>query len=268
MDMGAKEKIIDRWNRIPTEARMLVLLLFCLGLFGALARLNIPLPRTESAGETDVPILLPTSSQEISRIDLPEKTLVFSFDAGSGDISAAKILDVLGKHKVKGTFFMTGKFAEEHPDLVRDIVRRGHEIFNHTYSHPRMTELSSEEIGAELEKMDAILRNIAKISARPYFRPPFGDRDDRVLESAYANGYQSVYWSVDAGDWEIGATNESVKNKIYGNALPGTIFLMHVGDAVTGDILDEVFTKFEREGYRLLSLGQAVTEQNRFVNNK
>lgn len=199
-----------------------------------------------------------TSSVEISRGDTSRQQVIFTFDCGSGDVSVSKILAVLAKHKVKGTFFMTGRFIEQYPDSVKRIAIAGNEIFNHTYDHPYLTKMSDEEIADELNKADMILKSAVGVSSKPFFRPPYGDRDERVRKVAAENGYEDVYWSIDAHDWMTDATEEVVKERILSNIAPGNIYLMHVGDTITGSILDEVFTSIELRGYKIVSLTQGL----------
>jgi peptidoglycan/xylan/chitin deacetylase (PgdA/CDA1 family) len=217
-------------------------------------------PVVDKITQNDTPKILPLiTDKEISRGSTEKKQVIFTFDAGSGDVSTRKILSVLKDYGVKGTFFVTGQFAERYPDLVREILAGGHEIYNHTYSHPHLTEISDEEIGDELLKMENALQKSGNTTSRPYFRPPYGDRDERVLAAAYKNGYQSVYWSVDAGDWMAeGITAGEVKERILSNIYPGAIFLMHVGDAITGDILGEILSDIEARGFRAVSLSEGL----------
>ncbi len=147
-------------------------------------------------------IELPKSSIEIVRGDTSKMQVIFTFDGGSRDVSGNKILDVLSKHGLKTTFFLTGDFVALNPDLVKRMHQLGHEIFNHTQNHHYLTSLSSGEIASELQNMDKALVGITNKSSKPYFRPPYGDRDQRVSETAFEAGYQSVMWTVDALDWQ------------------------------------------------------------------
>ncbi len=197
---------------------------------------------------------------EIARGSSAKNEVIFTFDAGSGISSVVPILETLKKHGVKGTFFMTGKWVLQNPELTRRILAEGHEVFNHTFNHPYLTQVTDTEIANQFNEMDAALMEIAGTSTKPYFRPPYGDRDARVLKIAAANGYQSVYWSADAGDWmeSEGKTADEVKSTIYSNLYPGAIFLMHVGDTITGSILDELLTTVEQRGYKAVSLTQGL----------
>lgn len=199
---------------------------------------------------------------EIIHGNQSKKQLIFTFDGGSNSVSTEKILETLKKHNVKGTFFLTGKFVENNPDIVKRISAEGNEIFNHTYDHPHLTTSANKEIIFELNKMDKTFEKITGLSTKPYFRPPYGDRDTRVLNTAEQAGFRSVYWTVDALDWEEGIEGgknaDDVKNRILDNVAPGNIYLMHLGDNITGDILDSVFSTLEEQGYKIVSLTQGL----------
>ncbi|MFA6601864.1 MAG: polysaccharide deacetylase family protein [Candidatus Paceibacterota bacterium] len=206
-----------------------------------------------------LPVAIPEryiSSREIIRGDVSKKQVIFTFDGGDGSQSAEKILEVLAQHQVKGSFFLTGRFVEKNVNLVKKIATEGHEIYSHTYSHPRLPELTNGEITQELKKTEEIMQSLIGVSPKPYFRAPYGDRDRRVLTQAFLNGYQSVYWTVDARDWQesTGMTIDQVKAIVLDNLAPGNIYLMHLGDNITGQILDELFTTIENRGYRIVSL--------------
>lgn len=198
--------------------------------------------------------------KEITWGDKTKKQVIFTFDAGAGSQSAAKILETLARHHVTGTFFMTGQWAKKNPDIAQEIIRQGHEIFNHTYRHPHLPQLSDEQIVQEFTKAEQAIKDATGALPKPYFRAPYGDRDSRVLRVAASQGYRSVYWTVDALDWKEseGYTAAQSKEKILRAIKPGAIYLMHVGDTITGKILDEVFTEIEQKGYQIVSLGIGI----------
>lgn len=201
-----------------------------------------------------------STPSEITHGDTSKKQVIFTFDGGGTAQSGNKVLEALAKHHVKGTFFLTGKFVEANPDFVKRIVAGGNEIFNHTFDHKDLTILSDAEITQELTKMENVLQATANISPKPYFRAPYGTRNAKVLAVAAQNGYQSVYWTKDALDWAVakGETASHVKERILSSIAPGNIYLMHVGDIITGQILDDVFASIEAKGYKIVSLTQGI----------
>jgi len=195
---------------------------------------------------------------EVSRGNPAKKQIIFTFDAGAGTNSAQKILETAKAHNLKLTFFITGKFAEKNPELIKQISSKDHEIFNHTYSHPHLTQITDEQIKEELDKTEQIISSLTGKTTKPYFRPPYGDRNNHVLMVAKNEGYQSAYWTLDALDWMSDKTEEQVKKRIYSNLKSGAIILMHAGDDITGNVLDEVFTYVENQGYKIVSLTEGL----------
>ncbi len=202
--------------------------------------------------------VLPPNVKEIDHGDTSKKEVIFTFDGGGTAQSADQILQVLAKHDVKGTFFLTGIFLETHPNLVKNMALQNSEIFSHTFDHPNLTTVSNSQITDELVKMENSLEEKVGLSPKPYFRAPYGARDTRVLSVAAKDGYESVYWTVDAQDWKHGETEAQVENRILSSLAPGNIYLMHLGDTITGNILDDVFTKIESQGYKIVSLTQGI----------
>jgi len=214
-----------------------------------------PLPSTENKVSSSTPAQV---KGEISRGNVNKKQIIFTFDCGSGDNSAQEILAVAQKHNLKLTFFSTGKFAQKYPDLIKQIAAAGHEVFNHTFDHPHMPTLTDGQIKDELNQADEIISALTGTTTKPYFRPPYGDRNEHVLQVAGETGYQSVYWTLDALDWETGKTGTDVKQRIYANLKNGEIILMHVGDDITGQVIDEVFTNLENQDYKIVSLSEGL----------
>jgi len=201
-----------------------------------------------------------TTPAEIVWANKNVKQVVFTFDAGAGTQSLGVILTILEKYNLKATFFLTGKWAEKNPEDVKQISVAGHEIFNHTYSHPYLTKISDEQIIDELTRADEIITSLTGQTTKPYFRPPYGDRNQHVRDIAASIGYQSVYWTIDAWDWREseGVSASQVKARILDNLKPGTIYLMHIGDNLTGQILDDIFSQILAQGYQINSLSVGV----------
>lgn len=229
---------------------------------------NFPTPSvTVSQPQIFSPTFFPTpmknpinSLQEIVWGNINQRRVIFTFDAGSGTQSLAKILEILKKYSLKGTFFLTGKWVEQNPILTRNIADEGHEIFNHTYSHPHLIQLTKKEISDELKTTENLILDVTGKSSKPYFRPPYGERNEKVLAIAAEEGYQSVYWTIDAWDWREseGYTDIQIKERVLNNLKPGTIYLFHVGDNITGNILDEVIREIRNKGYSIVSLTDGI----------
>jgi len=218
-----------------------------------------PIPEPEPEPESEPNPEFESTPTEISWGNRNKKQVIFTFDGGSGEDSARAILDTLARFDIDSTFFLTGKFIELYPLLAKEMAL-DHEVFNHTYSHPHLTQITDAEIYNEFSATENLLQLWSGKTTKPYFRPPYGERNQHVLDVAASQGYRSVYWTVDALDWKEseGMTGEQVKTRILDNLSAGTIYLMHIGDTITGTILPELIPEIRKRGYSIVSLTQGL----------
>jgi peptidoglycan/xylan/chitin deacetylase (PgdA/CDA1 family) len=183
--------------------------------------------------------------------------VALTFDAGASSKPTPSLLDVLHKNGVKATFFLTGKWVEQNPGLVKRIAADGHEIGNHTYSHPDLRRLSDDEIGDQLSRTESLVQQAAGVGTKPYFRPPFGARDERVLRVAAEDGYQCVYWTVDSWDaFKKGIQASEIDQRVLDRASGGSIVLMHCGSWPTVQALPEIIATLRARGYELVTVSE------------
>lgn len=186
--------------------------------------------------------------------------IALTFDAGASPAPTPSILKTLKEAGVQVTFFLTGKWCEQNPELVKEIVADGHEIGNHTYSHPDLRKLSDEAITQQLNQTEDIIMRLTGRSTKPYFRPPFGGRDKHVLSVAGAEGYTSVYWALDSLDaFKKGITSEEIESRILSKVEGGDIVLMHCGSAATAGALPDMIAKLQQRGYRIVKVSELAT---------
>lgn len=213
-----------------------------------------PSPIPVSARPTRSPL-----NKEISLGNTAKKQIALTFDAGADSAQTASILKILKNNNLHCTFFITGKWAEQNPDLVNAIVANGHTLGNHTYDHKDLTTLTDAQIKQEFAKTEQAFQIASsKAIGKPYFRPPYGARNQHVWDYAASLGYQSIYWTVDALDWKEGITPTQVKQRIYNHAQNGAIVLMHVGDDITPEILQEVINYLQDKNYALVTLEKLI----------
>jgi peptidoglycan/xylan/chitin deacetylase (PgdA/CDA1 family) len=194
------------------------------------------------------------------------KVVALTFDAGADRGFAAQILKTLERNHIRASFGMTGRWAEQNPDLVRRMARDQDILINHTYDHRSFTGLSSgapplslQQRTWEIQHADAIIKRLTGHSTKPYFRPPFGDYDPAMLALLPHLGYTySIMWTVDSGGWQrIPAT--SILIRCLTGARPGAIFLMHVGSqSQDATALPRLITDLKRQGYRFVTVPQVV----------
>jgi len=136
---------------------------------------------------------------EESRKD--NKKVIRNLYAGWGNEDTKKLLEILKKHKVHVTFFMTGGWVESYPDDVKAIKEAGHDLGNHSQNHKNMSQLSDQEKTQELMSVHNKVKELTGVDMQ-LFRPPYGDYDDKVVLNARENGYYAIQWDVDTGDTE------------------------------------------------------------------
>jgi peptidoglycan/xylan/chitin deacetylase (PgdA/CDA1 family) len=226
---------------------------------------------TATATPTCSPTALPTATlpplsgpviaaTEIVRGNPERPWIALTFDSSdSRSATASSILDTLRDKNVRCTMFLTtGAWVKKNADLVRRMVAEGHELANHSYSHPHFPQLSDEEMGRELAALEETVMQVAGRSTKPYFRPPYGDRDDRVLQVVQENGYLSVYWTYHVRDWFPDETPESVFRYALNGACNGAIVVMHLGSWQTAQALPDIIDALEARGYRLVTLSELL----------
>ncbi|MCL4498812.1 MAG: polysaccharide deacetylase family protein [Chloroflexi bacterium] len=156
----------------------------------------------------------------IYRVNTQEKVVALTYDDGPDPRFTRDLLRVLDKYKVKATFFMVGRRMNKYPDIVRDVVRAGHVVANHTYTHPSDIQLdTSAQVIRELESCEETIERLTGKRAG-LFRPPKGLLDGAVLAVADEEGYKTVLWSVSA-DHHDAKTPEAMAQRVISRIRPG-----------------------------------------------
>ena len=156
---------------------------------------------TVATGSTHTPVTEdpPTGGwSQVVRGPVGNKQVALTFDAGASGETCPRVLSTLRERGIHITMFFTGKFAEQYPDCITQAVADGHEIANHTYSHLDSRDLTDEQLSGELARTESIIQGLTGVSTKPYWRPPFGAYNNHVLNVAVAQGYRSIYWTLDS----------------------------------------------------------------------
>lgn len=187
-----------------------------------------------------------------------EKKVALSFDAAWGNEDTEKILEILKKHNVHVTFFMTGGWVESYPEDVKAILAAGHDLGNHSENHKNMSQLSEEEKTKEIMTVHERVKELTGVEMN-LFRPPYGDYDDAVVLNARKNNYYPIQWDVDSLDWKdygVDSIIDTVVNhKNLGN---GSIILCHNGAKYTAQALDTMIEKLQEKGYEIVPVSELI----------
>lgn len=204
-----------------------------------------------------------SASVLVERGNPDQPRVALTLDAGASAAPTPQILAALRERNLRVTFFLTGAWMREHPDLTRQIAADGHELANHSLHHPDFRTLDRDEILGELDATEQIAREIAGVSTRPFFRPPYGGIDRRVIDVVIAAGYVPIYWSLDSLD-SVGDPKsadflfERVTSHLSGEAANGAIVLMHCGSQPTADALPRILDHFAARGIQVTTISEVL----------
>ncbi|WP_114570623.1 LysM peptidoglycan-binding domain-containing protein [Exiguobacterium flavidum] len=192
------------------------------------------------------------------------KVVALTFDDGADGANIAKILSILSTNSVKATFFLTGTGMKNHPQSIKNIAAKGHQIGNHSYTHPDFTKLTATQMKSELDKTEALAKSLTGKTTKPIFRAPFGAVNSTVLNGVGAAGYtRTIQWNIDTIDWK-GYTSTQIINRVVPNIVPGSIVLMHTGAGAPGTpvALPTIIKQLKAKGYKFVTISELLKLQN------
>ena len=188
-------------------------------------------------------------------VNRDDNKISISFDAAWGGDKTLGILDLLDEYNIKTTFFLADIWTQKYPELVKEIVARGHEIGNHSTSHPQMSKLNETQIAKELNTQADNVLAIAGV--RPVlFRPPYGDYNNRVITTARAQGFVPIQWSVDSLDWKNRGAQEIINRAT--KVKSGDIVLFHNDSQYILDALPAVLKYYAENGYSVVPISEIL----------
>jgi len=203
------------------------------------------------------------------------KQMALTYDDGPNDPDTPRLLDVLARHEVKATFFLIGRFVKEKPQIARRIAEAGHDIGNHTYTHPWLLAAPLERVRRELRDCEQALDDAVGEHSN-FFRPPHGARRPAVLKAVREEGLLPVMWSVTCFDWNpVSADHVELKAVRGIGKRPGVgnIVLLHDGGhlamgtdrAHTVEASDRLIRRYKSDGYQFVNIDQMAFSHGRRV---
>ncbi|HLS09698.1 delta-lactam-biosynthetic de-N-acetylase [Lentibacillus sp.] len=189
-----------------------------------------------------------------------EKVVYLTFDNGYEEGYTDEILDVLKRHKVPATFFLTGHYVKSQPDLVERIADEGHIIGNHSYHHPDFTIVKRETMKEELETLEEAVAEVSDQKDIKFMRPPKGMFSENTLDWANELGYIHIFWSLAFVDWNTSEQKgwQYAYENIMDHIHPGAIILLHTVSSDNAKALDKMITALKKQGYQFRSLDHLV----------
>ena len=194
----------------------------------------------------------------VERVAVRDKAVAMTFDVSWGESIPLQVLDILRKHEVKATFFVSGPWASSHPQAVKRMKAEGHEVASHGYRHIRLSRYSRDVITEELLKAHNILHETLGEEPR-LFRPPDGDYNDTVVSAALEHGYITVLWSLDSNDLRRPG-RDTIVSRVLRRSKPGEIILFHASDSApdTPQALPRIIEGFREAKTEMLTVSQLL----------
>ena len=216
---------------------------------------------------TDQGVMAAVTTRELPvyNVDTQEKVVSISFDAAWGRANTEGILDILDRYGVKTTFFLVGFWAEAHPDLVSELVSRGHEIGNHSATHPHMASLTAAQIREELRKTSDLVQSITGQPTK-LFRPPYGEYNDMVVRVSREEGYECVQWNVDSLDWKNISAQDMI-SRCTKKLSPGDIVLFHNDSKYILEALPAILEYYQQAGYNIIPVSQILLQGDTWIDH-
>lgn len=196
----------------------------------------------------------------IYNVKTQEKKIAISFDAAWGNEETQTLIDILKQYNVKTTFFVVGAWVDKYPDSVKALTAAGHEVCNHSDTHPHMPKLSSAEMQKQIASCNDKIKSVTGVSPI-LFRPPYGDYDNTLVKTVSDLGMYAIQWDVDSLDWKD-PTPQQIVQRVTSKVKPGSIVLFHNGAKNTPAALPTVLQTLQSQGYSIVPVSQLIAKDN------
>ena len=212
---------------------------------------------TETAPTITPPAAAFTPAVSYSAVHVDGPFIAMTFDDGPSAKLTPELLDILAAHHIHATFFVIGRNVVDHPEILQRAVREGHEIANHSWSHPSLGKMRDDRVRAELQKTDDAIQ--AAIGTRPVLvRPPYGSITARQKQWIHAEfGYRTILWDVDPLDCKRPGPSV-VTSRIVGETRPGSIILSHDIHPGTIKAMPATFDQLQAKGFKFVTVSELI----------
>ena len=212
--------------------------------------------------------VLPMKSRELPvyGVGRSDNRIALTIDAAWDADKTPFILDTLDQYNVKATFFLCGVWVKQYPDYVKEIARRGHEIGNHSLTHPHMARMDAIAIQKELKDLDDMLEELTG-QCSTLFRPPFGEYNDTVIKAAREAGYEVIQWSRDTVDWKQDRSAQTILDGVLKKLQSGDIILCHNNGYKIETYLPVLLETAQQKGYSFVTVSELLLSGETSIDN-
>lgn len=213
--------------------------------------------------------LLEVSSSEkrlpIYSVKTTDKKVALTMNCAWNADDIDLILETLKKTNTKITFFMVGDWVDKNPESVKKISEAGHEIGNHSNTHPHVNNLSLEKNISEIEECSKKIESIINKKVNLY-RGPYGEYNNTVIEAAEQKEYKVIQWNLDTLDYK-GLTGQEMWKRLDGKLVPGSIILSHNGTDHTADSLEYLINNIKKSGFEIVTVSDLIYESDYYIDS-
>lgn len=202
----------------------------------------------------------------IYSVEVPDKKVAITFDCAWGADDIGAILSSLKKENVKATFFLVGAWMKKYPEQVKAIASDGHDIANHSDTHPHMNQLSVEKMKQEVRDANTKIEQLTGKKCI-LFRVPYGEYNDKVLKSAQEEGQYVIQWDVDSLDWKD-LPAENICDRVLKKVKNGSIILMHNDTKYTAAALPVLIKGLKDKGFSIVPVTGLIHKENYYLDHE
>jgi len=204
----------------------------------------------------------------VYEVETNKQIIALTFDISWGTQTPIPVIEILKDNDIRCTFFLSGPWVKESPEIVKRIKADGHEIGSHGYRHINLSNLSKSEIKEEIDKAHQNIKDAAGVEPC-LIRTPNGDYNDHVIEAIHEKGYEAIQWGTDSLDW-MNPGVDSIIKRVTQKAHPGDIILMHASDTCkqTADALPEIIQNLKEQGYEFVTVSELLNERKPAVKSE
>lgn len=233
---------------IITKRQIITAVCVCI----ALALAAVGAVRIFAASDRNLPIYC---------VDTDEKKIAISFDAAWGNDDTETLISILKEYDVPATFFVVGNWVDKYPESVKALADAGHQVQNHSNTHPYFTKISTEQVKNEILACNEKIESVTGVKPT-LIRVPYGDYNSNVVSTVEGLNMRAIQWDVDSLDWKENATAESICNRVVSKVCPGSIILMHNDADHTPEALPTVLKCLKDKGYEFVFISDLIYEKD------
>lgn len=218
------------------------------------------------SGRGESPVAASARQLPVYSVEREDACISLTFDAAWGAEDTPLLIQALGEHNARATFFVVGEWAEKYPEAVRALHEAGHEVMNHSNTHPHMNSLTAHDVKMEAELAGERIASVTGIKPT-LLRVPYGEYNDQVVLTLRESGYQIIQWDVDSLDWK-GISADEIVRRVCGKVGKGSIVLFHNAAEHTPEALPVILDRLTEAGYSFVPVSELILKDNYYIDHE